>query len=189
VTQRDDIKEYAEFRDEIWDKHPHYRGLLAALKEVTAETDRGVALVVTSFLDRLLGDSLAAFLIENDSALALLQGFNAPLGTLNTKIAACHALGLITDAEMRECHTLRRIRNAFAHEIEVTFDKGSVKDLCGNLTSRPVDKESPRSQFMRASLVLLINLLNRPHYLAQKRLTQGNWQNQKEKAPDIPPAS
>jgi mannitol operon repressor len=103
VTDKTPTEQYVEYRDEVWDKDPHYRGLFDTLKELTEETDRGVALVTTSFLDRLLGDTLAAFLIENASAKVLLSGFNAPLGTLNTKIAACHALGLITDEEFGQC--------------------------------------------------------------------------------------
>src|SRR5688572_8846857 len=112
------IRQYAEGRDEIWDKDPHYRGLLATLEESNKESDRGFVLVVTSFLDRLLGDMLGSFMIDNAGARALLLGFNSPLGTLSTKIAACHALGLVTDDEVSQCDTIRRIRNEFAHEIQ-----------------------------------------------------------------------
>ncbi|MGW1422646.1 hypothetical protein ACWAT4_21325 [Bradyrhizobium manausense] len=58
---------YATARDEIWEKDPHYRGFLAALEELNNETDRGMALVITSFIDRMLGDIIAAFLIDNPS--------------------------------------------------------------------------------------------------------------------------
>ena len=93
------LEAYAIGRDEIWEKDPHFKGFLAALQELNKETDRGVALVATSFLDKLLMDMLAAFLIENASAKALLSGFNAPFGSFSTRIAGCLAMGLITDLE------------------------------------------------------------------------------------------
>jgi hypothetical protein len=164
-------------KDEMWEDDPHYRGFAAMLDELNAETERGVALVVTSYLDTLLGDALAAFLVDNESAAVLLSGFNAPLGTLSTKIAACHALGIITDAEMRECNIARRIRNEFAHQIEVTFETDRVRDLCANLT---VHKNleggiTSRQRFVRASMSLLTGLINRPHYVGEKRLKYQNW--------------
>ena len=117
VTKKSLVEQYAEFRDEIWEKDPHYRGFKATLIELNKETDRGVALVTTSFLDKLMGDAIAAFLIDNSSAEKLLAGFNAPLGSFSTKIAACHALGLITDEEAKQSDILRKVRNEFAHKI------------------------------------------------------------------------
>jgi mannitol operon repressor len=186
-SDREWFKAYAVGRDDIWEKDPHYRAFMATLTELHSETDRGVALVVTSCLDKILGDSIASFCIENDSSRALLNGFNAPLGTLSTKIAACHALGIISDDEMRECQILRRVRNAFAHEIEVTFDKGSVKDLCGNLSFPPPEEnDNVRGRFVKGSILLLINILNRPFHVAKRRLTAVDWNNQKE---NLPPAT
>ena len=161
----------------MWEDDPHHRGFAAMLDELNAETERGVALVVTSYLDTLLGDALAAFLINNESAHALLTSFNAPFGTLSTKIAGCHALGIVTDAEMRECHILRRIRNEFAHQIEVTFNTDKVRDLCANLTlPRALEATmTSRHRFVRAAISLLTSLINRSYYVGEKRLKYGNW--------------
>jgi mannitol operon repressor len=100
------IEEYAEFRDAIWETDPHYKGFYAALLELNTETDRGIALVLTSFLDKMLGDTLRAFLVDNDGSKVLLSGFNTPLGTFSSCIAACHALGLISDAEAAKINIL-----------------------------------------------------------------------------------
>jgi hypothetical protein len=181
------LEKYAIARDEIWEKDPHYRAFYATLLQLGSETDRGVALVVTSFIDKLLGDALAAFLIENRSAKSLLTGFNAPLGTLSTKIAAAHAFGLIADDEMRECHILRRVRNEFAHEIEVTFAKGSVRDLCDNLALPEADKGSDsKGRYIKASLLLLMHLVTRPAEVAQKRLKFVEWRTGRAKDPEPP---
>jgi mannitol operon repressor len=121
-----------------------------------------VALVTSSFLDKLMGDAIAAFLIDNSSAEKLLAGLNAPLGSFGTRIAACHALGLITDEEAKQSDILRKVRNEFAHKIEVTFENGAVKDLCNNLSVPEKDKEAKaRAKFAKASMPLLIHMINR----------------------------
>ncbi|MCS3479369.1 DNA-binding MltR family transcriptional regulator [Bradyrhizobium elkanii] len=178
MTEKSFLQQYAEFRDEVWEKDPHYRGFYAALQELNAETDRGVALVATSFLDKLLKDTLAAFLIDNASAKELQAGFNAPLGTFSATIAACHALGLINDHEAGQITILRKVRNEFAHQVQVTFDNGRVKDLCNNLLVPDRDKDAkPRQKFMTASMLILIAMLNRPLQVEQKRLTFGDWKS------------
>ena len=52
-------------------------------------------MIVCSYLDELLLRILLAFLIERDGTKRLVEGFNAPLGTLSTRSAAAYALGLI----------------------------------------------------------------------------------------------
>jgi len=64
------FERWAEFRDEIWETDRHYRGFMKTLIQLNKETDRGVALVTTSFLDMLLGDAIAAFLIDNSRAFS-----------------------------------------------------------------------------------------------------------------------
>ncbi|UGX95781.1 transcriptional regulator [Bradyrhizobium barranii subsp. barranii] len=170
------FERWAKLRDEIWKTDPHYRGFMATLTELNKETDRGVALVTTSFLDMLMRDAIAAFLIDNSSAAKLLAGFNAPLGSLSTRIAACHALGLITDEEAKQSDILRKVRNEFAHKIEVTFENGAVKDLCNNLSVPESDKDAKaRAKFAKASMLLLIRLINRPAEVSQMRLKCVEW--------------
>ncbi|MFK4724718.1 mannitol operon repressor [Bradyrhizobium niftali] len=172
------LEAYSVARDEIWEKDPHFKRFLAALQELNKETDRGVALVATSFLDKLLMDTLAAFLIENASAKALLSGFNAPFGSLSTRIAGCLALGLITDREAQQCDTLRKVRNRFAHEVEMNFNSDSVKALCNNLLVPDRDKDGDaRRKFMSGAMMALIALLNRPYEVGKRRLTPGEWKS------------
>jgi hypothetical protein len=169
------LEQYAEFRDTIWETDPHYRVFMATLVELNKETDRGAALVTTSLLDMLMRDAIAAFLVDNSSAEKLLVGFNAPLSTFSSRIAACHALGLITDEEAKQSDILRRVRNEFAHKIEVTFETGAVKDLCNNLSFRESGKEaSARAKFTKASILLLIHMISRPSEVSQKKLKCGD---------------
>jgi len=127
-------------------------------------------------LDMLLGDTITAFLVDNGSAEKLLSGFNAPLGSLSTRIAACHALGLITDEEAKRSDILRKVRNEFAHKVEVTFENRAVKDLCNNLSVPEKDKQAKaRAKFAKASMLLLIRMPNRPSEVSLMRLKCGDW--------------
>lgn len=62
----------------------------------------------------------------------LVEG-NGPLATLSARIRVAHAFKLITDEMCKELHTLRGIRNEFAHGLGLGFAKQSVRDRCNNL--------------------------------------------------------
>ncbi|NEU96025.1 hypothetical protein FNJ47_09325 [Bradyrhizobium sp. UFLA 03-164] len=54
-------------------------------------------------------------MLPNQAADDLLEGFNAPLGTLSSRIKAAWALGLITTDQYEDLERMRKIRNAFSH--------------------------------------------------------------------------
>jgi hypothetical protein len=159
--------------------HPHLKEFSAFLKDLNKETERGAALAAAAYLDDLLEKTIRAFLIVGDTADALLRGFNAPLGGLSSRIAAAHALGLISDAEKSECEVIRKVRNEFAHKVRMSFDDDRVKGLCRNLTMNAKPYEgvtvSTRGAFTTAAVALILNLTNRPHYVGKKRLSAGEW--------------
>jgi mannitol operon repressor len=152
----------------------HLKPFVLFLDELNKETERGAALVATSYLDILLRKTLVAFLIPNESSEKLTSGFNAPFSTFSAKIAACHAFGLISDQEFKECDILRRVRNRFAHEVTMSFDDQSVSGICANLTLSVPDTNA-RGQFTSAAVALISNLTNRPHYVGQKSLKFEAW--------------
>ena len=88
--------------------HPDLKTFIEFLDDFNKETERGAALSSMAYIDHLLERTLAAFLIPNDSGAALTTGFNAPLGTFSARIAACHAMGLISEDETKECNLLGR---------------------------------------------------------------------------------
>jgi mannitol operon repressor len=102
-----------------------------------------------------------------------VEGFNAPLETFSTRTAAAYALGLISQAEFKDCETLRRIRNRFAHDVHTSFDQQDIGDLCANLTMAAQSYGdvvvAARGQYTSATTALILNLTNRPHYVSQKR--------------------
>lgn len=81
--------------------HPHLRTFAEFLDDFNKETERGAALSSTAYIDHLLERTLFAFLIPNASGAALTTGFSAPLGTFSARIAACHAMGLISEDDSR----------------------------------------------------------------------------------------
>ena len=91
------------------------RLLQSFFQEIGAESDRGLALIASAFIDEIFKDTLQAFFCF--PAPHLLVGKHAPLGTFSAQIEMCHALGLIDDVERNDCDYIRRIRNEFAHRI------------------------------------------------------------------------
>jgi mannitol operon repressor len=154
---------------------PHLKNFVGFLDEFNKETARGAALTAAAFLDDLLEKVVVAFLIDNESTASLTSGFNAPLGTLSARMAVCHSLGLISDAEAKECQLVRRIRNEFAHKVHVSFKDDRIRDLCAQLTMSISGEREPRTQFTTAAVALIANLTNRAVHVGSKRCTYGAW--------------
>jgi hypothetical protein len=159
--------------------HPHLKEFSKFLAELNKESDRGAVLISAAMVDDLLSKCLTSFLIEHEDVESLLEGFNAPLGTLSARMLAAFALGLLSEGEYRECQILRKVRNAFAHGIHISFGDPRIKDLCSNLTMCAKDfgnvHVEARGRFTTSCTGIILNLTNRPHYAAQNRLTYRGW--------------
>jgi DNA-binding MltR family transcriptional regulator len=163
----------------LLETHPHVRDFLEFLADFNKETERGTALAAAAMLDELLGRIIEAFLLPNKGSKALLDGFNAPLGTFSARIASSFALGLLSEVEYRECELIRKIRNEFAHQIKVSFRTEKIVSLCAQLQlsakSYADVHVDTRGQFTTAAISLILNLTNRPHYVGEKRLQAAAW--------------
>lgn len=159
--------------------HPHLSEFVSFLPELNKESDRGVVLISCSFIDELLRRTLVGYLIQNEATSALLDGFNAPLGTFSSRIALCYALGLLSEAEYKECEIFRRIRNKFAHEIHISFDDQAISDMARNLAFAAQDYGDvvvgTKGRFATAATALILNLVNRPHYVSLERRKYAGW--------------
>jgi mannitol operon repressor len=165
--------------------HPHLAEFSAFLPELNKESDRGLVMIAMSFIDELMRRTLLAFLLEGNSSSSLVEGFNAPLGSLATRCAAAFALGLISEQELKEADTLRKIRNQFAHHVNVSFENQSIGNLCKNLTMAAQDYSvvqdrrtvtaGARGQFSSAAVCLILRLTNRPHYVSLQRRQFSEW--------------
>ena len=102
-----------------------------------------------------------------------MGGFNAPLGTQSARALAAFALGLVSEDEHRELEKIRKIRNAFTHNVHFSFEDRKIKDLCANLESSAKDdgdaRVNARGQFTTAAAGIILDLTNRRHYASQRR--------------------
>ena len=161
------------------ESHPHLKDFGEFLDEFNDETERGAALAAAAFLDELLDRAISALLIDNDGQKSLRAGFNAPLGTFSARIAACYAMGLISEGEYRECELIRKVRNEFAHRVKMSFENDKVRSLCDRLTFAIKEADGvklhPRGQFTTAAVSLILHLTNRPHYVRKRALKPEDW--------------
>lgn len=151
------------------------------INELRAESDRGLPLVAVALIDDLLSQTLLAFFCEGTSAKKLVEGANAPLGTLSARLATCYSLGLIDEFEYSEINLLRKIRNEFAHAKHgASFHEAKIRGLCGSLTSdlpqdADYDVSDPRFRVMNAGLKIVLRLYHRPDWVALERRQQKEW--------------
>ena len=161
------------------DSHPHLKEFVPFLNDLNKESERGAVLISVSYLEQQLKEIISAFLCEGDVSKRLLEGFNAPLGTLAARASAAMSMGLISMREYRELEAIRKIRNQFAHDYRTSFSDRGIADRCRNLTFSAEDYGDvvvdARGQFTTAAVALILNLTNRMHYVSQKRLKFGDW--------------
>lgn len=92
--------------------------------------ERGVVLALAAFLEDALGSLLLAYFRDCKATRDLVEGFNAPLGTLSSRIKATYSFGLASEEQFKDMELLRKIRNLFAHDWEgVSFARNDGKRL------------------------------------------------------------
>jgi hypothetical protein len=107
---------------------------LDAIKEIETGPDRTVAVVAGSFVEIHLQTAIEAWLVRHDKITPEMFRISGPLGTFGAKINLGFMIGLYTEKPHRELDTIKDIRNAFAHKLEVnSFDNPRMKALAGNL--------------------------------------------------------
>jgi len=100
------------------------------LGEIAYESDRACAILGAAYLDRLLGDLIANFLIDDQEAVSSLLNPErpyAPLSFFSARISASYCLGLIDKIQYHDLNVLRRIRNQFAHSLHgLSFQDSNI---------------------------------------------------------------
>ena len=158
---------------------PDLDAFMNFVQELDKETPRGVVLIACATIHDLLGRLLELFLASHKAVEELLTGTFAPLGTFSARIKAAVSLGLISDEEYRDCEALRKIRNAFAHNVKVSFNDQRIKDLCKNLRffgdtlmNRKIDEEGV---FRVSAAAMMEALVNRMYTVSQRQLETQSW--------------
>lgn len=173
-------KSFADFKKQ----NPHLDSFWPYQDLLREESPRGQVLISMGFLEQQLRDILLAFMLDVPQAQNLIESNNAPLGTLSARITACYALGLVSDDEHHDLNQLRKIRNDFAHDIHTSFETQSVVDRCATLRLKAHDYDNetsgkvivaPAGQFQTASVALIMNFINRAHYVRADKRTVKRW--------------
>ena len=119
------------------DKAMEYWQIL--FEDLSKENDRTFIIVGATFLELLLERLIRNFLVDDKEKIGNLLHSESLAGTLYAKTELAYLLGLLTDLEYDDLGVIRRLRNAFAHEIDADLD-GTA--LGGN--SRPENLQLPK---------------------------------------------
>lgn len=110
------------------------------IEEIERGRDRSAAIVGASYLEERLTATLRQGLQQDDEVASRMFKGHGPLATFSAKIEIGYLLGAYRAHTRKKMHTVREIRNAFAHSsTKITFKTQRIKDLCKNL-SGPVRK-------------------------------------------------
>lgn len=104
--------------------------------EIKDENNRSTVIVCASILDTQLENLLKkALYTDKNIEEKLFWGSNAILASFSSKITMAYYLKIISENEMKLLNDIRKIRNMFAHEIDISKGKvsDSIKDRCLNL--------------------------------------------------------
>lgn len=139
---------------------------------VDGESDRGAILILSAYLEELLGELIRAACVSNKHAEKLLD-FHQPAGDFSSKISLCTALGFIHETEAAALSAVRKIRNSAAHfdkkgkGFDVLFDSDKTIDQVGNLTEAlnighpPRESEAVKELFVLACRLLATKIMIR----------------------------
>jgi hypothetical protein len=168
------------FTPEAVDGHDKvFGGINLLTRSLHDVDDRGLVLSLAAFAEDALGSLLKAFMLPSEATMQLLEGFNAPLGTLSSRIKAAYAMGLTTMEQFQDLERLRKIRNEFAHSWRpLSLSQPKLAALVAGMNYSRIDDEYPKTpvEKVRASMTcLLIELRSAAEQLpkrgAQARLT------------------
>ena len=168
----------------IVDAAPHLKDFMPFLDAYNIESPRGKVLIACNFLDRALRDIILSHMLDVKEAHKLLGDENntfAPLSSFVSRSTTAFALGLISEVEFKEIGTIAKIRNRFAHDIDISFENQRIISFCNNLgipSKMSIDIiPNPIVKFSTSSTCLMLELIKRPSIIAQKRqsYTYGDW--------------
>jgi hypothetical protein len=119
-------------------------------RELGKESDRGMALYATAYLDNQLEILLRNKLVGNNKHFKDIFSFNGPVGTFSAKIKLAYSIGLLDKISMDDINILRKIRNEFAHsDKKIDLETKDIKILIDNLKMNvKADNSTARSIFI-----------------------------------------
>lgn len=133
----------------------------ALIAEMDGQSDRAAAIVGAAWIEEELEAAILSFLVDDKDSVKRLLGKSSPLSSFSAKIDLACLLGMSSRAIAKDLHTIREIRNEFAHNIlakdnaKLSFNSAHIRDKC--MSIRCVAHEeiaTPRIAFVRACAIL-----------------------------------
>ncbi len=107
------------------------------------QDDRAMVLSLATFIEDTLGRLLLTYFRNCKATKDLVEGFNAPLGTLGSRIKAVYAFGLVTEQQYKDMDILRKVRNKFAHSWDgVSLARNDIQAALGELSGYTFDQNT-----------------------------------------------
>ena len=121
----------------------HYREFQKTYQQ---ESDRSVAILASSYLEKYLEDYIAKKLVDDKAVAKLFEGFG-PLSTFNAKIEFAFAIGLLPRHVYTDLRSIRKFATCLRTNRRVrVFLTEPIKDLCANLWRMPRSDGSQRKE-------------------------------------------
>ena len=127
---------------------------------LSKESDRGVALMGTAYIDDRLAVLLKAYFVDDKKVIKLMFDFTGPLGTFSSRLNMAYSLGLMSKNIYTDCNILKKIRNDFAHvPSPINFDDEPIKSRCHALVTHGIDNHSrTKARFTRTIMSVLLEV-------------------------------
>ncbi|MBE9112147.1 hypothetical protein IQ273_22340 [Nodosilinea sp. LEGE 07298] len=106
------------------DKRELSDSFLDLFLELVYESDRAAVVLGAAKLDELLRELLESQLIPPRNSKDNFTDSDGPLGTFSARAQAAYRLGLLSEDVASKIDSFRRIRNEFAHRIDI----GKIED-------------------------------------------------------------
>lgn len=151
------------------------------LSLVGSHDDPSMVLSLATFVEDTLGRLLLAYFRNCKASKDLVEGFNAPLGTLGTRTKAAYGIGLLTKEQYQDIEILRKVRNLFAHNWEgVSLARSDIQSMIGQLSGYTLDQK-PIEGDLREKLLATLSTCCIELQVFLGRLESGKVR----KAPDV----
>ena len=116
------------------------------------ESDRAAAILAAAYFEDRLRDAIMTRFVALNCRDEIDEIFKAygPLSSFKAKVDIAFALGLYDRKIRKDLHTVRRIRNKFAHSSEpMEFNHNQVADECRKLDTKAVqDSDGLRERYL-----------------------------------------
>jgi hypothetical protein len=110
------------------------KNLLQQVKEEMKGSHRATAVVGGAFVEEHLTHVLKSRMVRDAKIIEEMFAPCRAFGDFGAKVDLGYLIGLYSKKAHKELNTIRRIRNDFAHQLELnSFDRDDIRDRCQNL--------------------------------------------------------